>query len=65
MTTNIVYSKEFDKHDNIGHPENARRLRVMYEELRQAPFYDELNIVEPEILSEEMLRSVHSDEMIQ
>jgi len=65
MTTNIVYSKEFDKHDNIGHPENARRLQVMVGELRKTSFYNELGIVEPEILPEEMLYSIHSDEMIQ
>jgi len=64
MTTNIVYSKEFDKHDNIGHPENARRLQIMISELRKTSFYNELNVIEPEILPEEMLRSVHSDEMI-
>ena len=65
MTTNIVYSKEFDKHDNIGHPENAKRLQIMIDELRKATFYNELNIIEPEILPEEMLYSIHSKKMIQ
>jgi len=65
MTTNIVYSKEFDKHDNIGHPENAKRLQIMINELRKTSFYNELNVIEPEILPEEMLYSIHSKEMIQ
>jgi len=65
MTTQIVYSKEFLKHDNATHPENAQRLVVMMNEIKKAPFYKELEFVEPELLSEEMLHNIHSDEMIQ
>lgn len=64
MTTQIVYSKEFLKHDNAAHPENAQRLVVMMNEIKKAPFYKELEFVEPELLSEEMLHGVHSDEMV-
>lgn len=65
MTTQIVYSKEFSKHDNVGHPENAERLNVMMNEIKRVSFYDRLEFVKPELLPEEMLYSVHSDEMIQ
>ena len=65
MTTQIVYSKEFLKHDNASHPENAERLNVMMNEIKKAPFYKELEFLEPELLPEEALYSVHSDEMIQ
>jgi len=65
MATQIVYSKEFLKHDNATHPENAQRLLVMMDEIKKAPFYDELEFVEPELLPEEMLYDVHSEEMIQ
>ncbi len=64
MTTQIVYSKEFLKHDNAAHPENAQRLVVMMNEIKKAPFYKELEFVEPALLSEEMLHGVHSDEMV-
>ena len=64
MTTQIVYSKEFLKHDNASHPENAQRLVVMMNEIKKAPFYKELEFVEPELLPEEMLHDLHSDEMI-
>jgi len=65
MTTQIVYSKEFLKHDNAAHPENAQRLVVMMNEIKKAPFYKELEFVEPELLPEKMLHGIHSDEMIQ
>ena len=64
MTTQIVYSKEFLKHDNAAHPENAQRLFIMINEIKKAPFYKKLEFVEPEILPEETLHDLHSDEMI-
>jgi len=64
MTTQVVYSKEFNKHDNSGHPENAQRLTVMLNEIKKFSFYDKLEFIEPKILSEEALYRVHSDEMI-
>jgi acetoin utilization deacetylase AcuC-like enzyme len=65
MKTQIVYSKEFDKHDNSGHPENARRLSVMLEEFKKSGFSDDIEIVKPEILPETILHGVHNDRMIQ
>jgi len=65
MTTQILYSPEFSKHDNISHPENAQRLLVMMDEIKKSPFYDKLEFVKPRILSEEKLYSIHSNEMIQ
>jgi len=65
MTTQIVYSKEFHKHDNSSHPENAQRLTIMMNEVKQAPFYNDLDFIEPTLLPEEMLYAVHSDDMIQ
>lgn len=65
MTTSVVYSKQFDKHDNMSHPENAQRLQVMIDEIKKSTFYEKLEFVEPEIIPEENLYSVHSEEMIQ
>jgi acetoin utilization deacetylase AcuC-like enzyme len=65
MTTQIVYSEEFSKHDNVTHPENAQRLIVMMNEIKKAPFYNKLDFVEPDLLSEETLYSVHSKDMVQ
>jgi acetoin utilization deacetylase AcuC-like enzyme len=65
MSTQVVYSQEFNKHDNSGHPENAQRLTVMLNEIKKLSFYDKLEFIEPKILPEEALYKVHSDEMIQ
>ena len=65
MTTHIVYSSDFLKHNNATHPENAQRLIVMMNEIKKSLFYDKLEFVEPEILIDEMLNDVHSYEMIQ
>ncbi len=64
MTTQLLYSKEFLKHDNATHPENAQRLVAMMNELKKAPFFNEMEFVEPDLLPEEMLHDLHSDEMI-
>jgi acetoin utilization deacetylase AcuC-like enzyme len=65
MTTQIVYSEKFSKHDNPRHPENAQRLSAMINELKKTPFFNELEFIEPELLREECLYDVHSSEMIQ
>jgi len=65
MTNLIAYSEKFSRHDNLSHPENSRRLQTMFDEIKKAPFYKDLKFIEPKILSEEMLHSVHSEEMIQ
>ena len=65
MTTQIAYSNDFSRHDNAGHPENAKRLHVMLNEMRNTSFYDELDFLEPDLISEEALYLLHSDEMIQ
>jgi len=65
MATQIIYSKEFDKHDNSSHPENAQRLSVILKEFKKSGFSDEIEIVKPEILPEKILHGVHNDRMIQ
>ena len=65
MATQIIYSDEFNKHDNLGHPENAERLSVMMNEIKTSPLYHKLEFVEPDILPENLLFLVHSNDMIQ
>ncbi len=65
MTTQIVYSDDFSKHNTNGHPENSQRLQVMIEELKKTPFYHDLEFIQPEILPEEMLYDIHSERMIE
>jgi len=65
MTTQIIFSEEFSRHNNTGHPENAERLHVMIEEIKKAPFYKDLEFVKPEILPEKFLYEVHSNRMIE
>jgi len=64
MTTQIVFSDEFNKHDTADHPENADRLYVMLDALEQTSFYKELQFIKPKMVSEELLHEVHSKEMI-
>ena len=64
MTTNIIYSKKFNSHDASGHPENAQRLNILFEDIRNSPLQKEVNIVEPSLLPEEILFDVHSENMI-
>jgi len=65
MSTQIVYSDDFSKHDNQGHPENAKRLQVMIDEIKNSKFYDKLEFIKPEILAEDKLFFIHSEEMIE
>lgn len=65
MTTQIVFSEEFSKHNNMSHPENASRLHVMMEEIKKASFYKDLEFVKPEILPEKTLYEIHSERMIE
>lgn len=65
MTTQIVFSDEFNKHDTPDHPENADRLYVMLDALEQAPFYEKIQFIEPEMIPEKLLYEVHSKEMIE
>lgn len=64
MRTEIVYSDVFRKHDTISHPENAERTLVMMNALKQATFYEDLIMVDPPILPEEMLYHIHNQRMI-
>jgi len=65
MTTQVVYSEKFDKHNDLSHPENAERLHFMMNEIKNTPFYKDLEFIQPEILSEEILYDIHSDRMIE
>ena len=65
MATQVVYSKEFSRHDNSSHPENAERLIVMMNEIKKSPFYEELDFIKPEILPEKIVHEIHSERMIE
>ncbi|MBN1861543.1 MAG: histone deacetylase [Candidatus Thermoplasmatota archaeon] len=65
MTTQIVFSDEFNKHDTPDHPENADRVYVMLDALEQAPFFKDIHLIKPEMLPEKQLYELHSVEMIQ
>ena len=65
MKTQIIYSKDFSSHDNSNHPENAKRLIAIMNELKKSPIYDTIEIIQPNLLTEELLFNVHSKNMIQ
>jgi len=65
MTTEIAYSDKFNKHDDLGHPEKSKRLDAIIEEIKKAPFYEELKFIEPVLLDEKTLFEVHSKDMVE
>ena len=65
MKTQIVYSEEFNKHNNPGHPENAQRLNAMINEINKSAIKDKLDFIKPEILPEKILYETHSEWMIE
>lgn len=64
MTTELVYSNEFNKHDDLDHPEKSKRLDAMIEDIKKAPFYEDLMFIKPVLLDEKILFNVHSNDMI-
>ena len=65
MTTQVICSEEFNKHNNPGHPENAQRLNAMINEINKSSIKDKLDFIKPEILHEKILFEVHSEWMIE
>jgi len=65
MTTSIIYSEKFNRHDNEGHPENADRTSIMLNEIKKSPLSKDLDFSEPEILPDNLLFELHSERMIQ
>jgi acetoin utilization deacetylase AcuC-like enzyme len=65
MRTQVLFSEEFDKHNFYGHPENAKRTTVLMHAVTTSPFYDDIELVTPRILSEKLLYEVHASAMIQ
>ena len=65
MSTQIIYTPDFNKHNNPGHPENARRLNIMLDDLKKTPFYDEIELIKPEMISEKTLIEIHSERMVE
>lgn len=64
MVTQIAYSQKFNRHNSISHPENAERLNVIIKEIKHSPIVDKLEFVEPELINEDLLHSIHTKEMI-
>jgi acetoin utilization deacetylase AcuC-like enzyme len=64
MTTSIFFSEDFNNHNNPSHPENAARLNIMMQELKETSFFKELQLSEPEMISESILYGVHTQTMI-
>jgi len=64
MKTKIIYSTTFNHHDDPGHPENAKRTDIMIDALYNSELKDHIDFVEPILLPEERLFSVHNNEMV-
>jgi len=64
MTTQLLYSKEFLKHDNATHPENAQRLDAMQNELNKEAYFNEMQLVELNLLPHDKFHNLHCVQMI-
>ncbi|MCJ2513605.1 MAG: histone deacetylase [Candidatus Thermoplasmatota archaeon] len=64
MKTQLLYSNEFQSHDDITHPENAKRLVVMMQEIKKSPLFEKIEIIQPTLLDEDLLYDVHTKNMI-
>ena len=64
MKTEIVYSQTFNNHDNSMHPEHAARTDVMIQALNNSILKDQVTIIQPTLLPEEILYNVHTIDMI-
>jgi acetoin utilization deacetylase AcuC-like enzyme len=65
MSTQIVFSEKFSKHNNRAHPENAERLNVMIDEIKRSSLINIVEFIEPELLPENTLYDIHSERMIE
>jgi acetoin utilization deacetylase AcuC-like enzyme len=65
MSTKIIYSNKYHRHDNPSHPENARRLDAIINEIRNSRLTNKIEFIEPSMLSEKILYDVHTTEMIE
>ncbi|MEM2388105.1 MAG: histone deacetylase [Candidatus Thermoplasmatota archaeon] len=63
--TLIIYSDKFLLHDNPAHVENASRAVAIVEFLKKMPFYEKLSFIEPYEASEEEIKKVHDEKMIE
>ena len=64
MKTLVVFSSKFDSHNNPYHPENSDRTNAMLNEIENVPFRNNIEFLEPEMISENIIKNVHSISMI-
>lgn len=64
MKTLVVFSKKFDRHNNPDHPENSDRTTVMLTDIENAPFTNNIDFLDSEMISENAIKNVHSNRMI-
>lgn len=60
----IVYDSIFLKHDYPGHPENAKRLKLIYDELESKNLLNEIDLIDSHDAGEEELLLCHSKDYI-
>jgi acetoin utilization deacetylase AcuC-like enzyme len=64
MTTQIIFSEKFNRHNNEGHPENANRTSIMLNEIKKSSLSKDLEFSEPEVLASNFIFELHSERMI-
>lgn len=63
-STAIIYDSIFLKHDYPGHPENAKRLKSIYDELESKNLFNEIDLLDLRDASEKELLLCHSKDYI-
>jgi acetoin utilization deacetylase AcuC-like enzyme len=65
MTTQIIFSEKFNRHNIEGHPENAERTSIMLHEIKNSSLSNDLDFSEPEILPNDLFFELHSERMVE
>ncbi len=65
MTSALIYSDEYKKHNTDKHPENYHRLEVIIEALYQSGLWEKLEHISPRYATQEEILYVHTIEYIE
>jgi acetoin utilization deacetylase AcuC-like enzyme len=64
MNTGIAFDPIFQKHDLIGHPENAKRLDSIVTRLNETGYYKKIQAITPRAADIKELSLCHSEEYV-
>ena len=64
MVTAIAYSSRYLEHNQSSHPENAERLKVIVDYIKNSRLSKKVDFINPKSVDDESILSVHSRDMV-